>query len=107
MKTTVCFKYFVNACRRSTCKVIERHSFKILLFLQHGYHTPQLNNIEISAIAFSLHNFKILPARHMEFFGLEILLKLFLDIDRIYVSVTITIISNIIALVSRIVICFG
>ena len=42
--------------------------FKILPSLQHGCHTPQLQNIAIPAVAFSPHNFKILPTLHMDFF---------------------------------------
>ena len=43
-------------------------NFKIFPFLLHGYHTPQLKNIAFLAIAFSSHNFKILPTCYMEFF---------------------------------------
>ena len=54
--------------RCSSCIVIEPHNFKIMLFLLHGYHIPQLKNIAIPAIPSSLQNFKILPTCHMEFF---------------------------------------
>ena len=56
--------------RCSSCIVIETHSFKILTFFLHGYHTAQLENIAISAvaIAFPPQNFKVLPTYHMEFF---------------------------------------
>ena len=46
--------------RCSSCIAIEPHNFKILPFLLCGYHTPQLKNIAIFAIVFSLHNFKLL-----------------------------------------------
>ena len=66
------------------------------------------NLIILKSLAFSITpQFQNLTNPPHGIFGLEILLKLFLDIDRNYVSVIITIISNIIALVSRIVICFG
>ena len=42
---------------------IEPHNFKILSFFLYGYHTPQFKNIAIPTIAFSLHNFKLLPIR--------------------------------------------
>ena len=64
--------------RCSSCIVIEPNNFKIMLFLLHGYHTPKLKNIAIPVIAFSPHNFKILPTSHMEFV-LVILLNLFVD----------------------------
>ena len=57
-------------------------------------------------IAFSPHNFKILPANHMEFFWVSYLTQFFLEIGRNYVSIIITIISNITVLVSHNVICF-
>ena len=47
--------------RCSSCMAIEPQNFKILAFLLYGYHTPQLKSIAIPAIAFSPHNFKLLP----------------------------------------------
>ena len=47
----------------SSSMAIEPKNFKILAFLLYGYHTPQHINIDIPAIAFSLHNFKLLPNR--------------------------------------------
>ena len=48
--------------------VTELQNFKILPSLLHGYHTSQLQNIAIPAIAFSPHIFKNLPTLHMVFF---------------------------------------
>ena len=57
--------------RRSSCIVTEPHYFKILSFLLHGYHFLQLKNIAIPAIAFSPHNFKILPTCQLDFWGVS------------------------------------
>ena len=46
--------------RGSCCMAIEPHNFKILACLLYGYHSPQLKNIAIPAIAFSPHSFKII-----------------------------------------------
>ena len=43
---------------------IEFHNFKVLSFLIHGYHIPQLQSIAIPTMAFSFHKFKILPTFH-------------------------------------------
>ena len=93
--------------RCSSCIVIELHNFKIMLFLLHGYHTLQLKNIAVPAIDFSPHNFKILPTCHMEFFWVINPNQFFLETGRNYVSIIITIISNITVLVSNSVFCFG
>ena len=58
--------------RCSSCIAIESHNFKILAFLLNGYHTPQLKNIAIPAIAFSSHSFKLLPTAYWNFFELAI-----------------------------------
>ena len=58
-------------------------------------------------MAFSPHNFKILATLHMYLFGLVIPLNLFLEIDRNYESIIITVISNITVLVSQNVFCLG
>ena len=75
-------------------------------FLLHGYHTPQLENIATPAIAFPLHNFKILPKGHMGFFWVNNPDLFFSEISRNYVSIIITIISNTTVLVSLNVIGF-
>ena len=54
--------------RCSSCIAIETHNLKILAFLLYYYHTPQLKNIAIPAIAFTPHSFKLLPICLMEFF---------------------------------------
>ena len=41
--------------------LLNPHNSKILAFLLYGHHSPQFENIAIPAIAFSLHNFKLLP----------------------------------------------
>ena len=56
----------------SSCIATEPHNFKILAFLLCAYHTPQLKNIAIPAIAFLPQNFKLLSTRYLEFFGLVI-----------------------------------
>ena len=71
--------------------------FKISLFLLHGYNTPQLKDIAMSAITFLPHNFKLLSTHQMEF--LVIPFNLFLEISWNYVSIIITIINNSTALV--------
>ena len=43
---------------------IEFHNFKVLSFLIHGYHIPQLQSIAIPTMAFLFHKFKILPTFH-------------------------------------------
>ena len=83
--------------QKPTCSssiAIERHNCKISAFLLNGYHTPQLKNIAIPAIAFSLHNFQglLIP---LNFFG-----------GRNYVSILIAIVSNFTVLVLHNVICF-
>ena len=75
-------------------------NFKIFPFLLHGYHTPQPKNIAFLAIAFSSHNFKILPTSYMEFFWVVILLNFF-GKQLEAVSNIITIISKITELVSH------
>ena len=47
----------------SLCMSIEPQNFKILAFFLYGYHTPQLKNIAIPAIALTPRNFKLLPTR--------------------------------------------
>ena len=42
----------------SSCIVTEPHNFKILPFLLHAYHTPQLKNITIPATVFLPYDFK-------------------------------------------------
>ena len=49
--------------RCSYCITTESHNFKILAFLLYCDYTPQLKNIAITAIAFSPHNYKLLPTR--------------------------------------------
>ena len=92
--------------RCSSCMVIETLHFRILPFLLRGYHTPKLKNIAILAIAFSPHNFKILPTCHMESFWVSNPTYIFLEIGRSYVSIIITIMSNTTVLLSHDVICF-
>ena len=41
--------------------LLNPHNFKICASLLYGHHSPQLENIAIPAIAFSHHNFKLLP----------------------------------------------
>ena len=53
--------------RFSSCIVIEPHNFKILSFFLHGYHTSQLKNIAIPAIAFSPHNLKFYQTANWNF----------------------------------------
>ena len=79
----------------------------MLPFLLHDYHTPQLKNIAIPAIAFSPRNFKSLSICHMEFFGVSNLTYIFLEIGRNCVPIVITVISNVTVLVSHSVIYFG
>ena len=76
-------------------------------FLLHCYHTPKLENVTILAIAFSPNNFEILQTYHKKFFRLSNLTELFWGIGRNYVSIMITILSNITVLVSQTVTCFG
>ena len=47
--------------RFSSYMTTEPHNFKILAFPLYCYHTPQLKNIAITVIAFSPHNYKLLP----------------------------------------------
>ena len=54
--------------RCSSCIVNEPHNFKILVFLQHGYHVLKLKNIAIPSIVFSPDSFKILPTCQLEYF---------------------------------------
>ena len=72
------------------------------------YHCSYMifKNIVIAAIAFSSHNFKILPTRHIGSFWVNNPVNFFWRC-RNYKSIIITIISNITVLVSRNVICFG
>ena len=96
--------------RCSSSIVIETRNFKILPFLPHGYHTPKLKNIASLAIAFSPHNFKVLPTCHMELFWVSN--QTFFgggegEIGRNYASIIITIISNITVLGSHNNIFFG
>ena len=53
--------------RFSMCIVIEPHNFKFCV-LSYMVITLHNLNIAISAIAFSLHNFKILPMSQFDFF---------------------------------------
>ena len=77
--------------------VIEPHKFKILPFLLHGCPTPQLQNVAIPTMAFSLHNFKTLPTLLHFFFFFWF-----------HVSIIIAIVSNITVLVSyNVIIWFG
>ena len=91
--------------RCSSYIATEPHGFKLLQFLQCGYHTPQLKNIAIPAIAFSLHNVKLLPIHYLEFLGLAIPLNFFWR--EVETMCQFTIVSNITMLVSHSVICFG
>ena len=84
---------------------IDPHNFQILLFLLYGYHTPQLENIALPAIVFSLHTRTFMNLL-IGIFWVSNLTKFSLKIDRNYVSILITIISNITVLVSHNVICF-
>ena len=64
-KIAFCLKNMGND-QKPKCSLlmaIEPNNSKILAFLLYGYNTPQLKNIAIPAIAFSSHNFKILPTR--------------------------------------------
>ena len=63
--------------QKFNCIVTEPHNFKILSFLQNGYHNPQLKNIAIPATAFSPYSLKILPTHQLEFFGIVIPLNFF------------------------------
>ena len=61
-------------------------------------------------MTFSPHNFKILPTLQMDFFGLvksHLTLFFFLEIGSNYVSIIITIVSNITVLVSYNVVLAG
>ena len=85
---------------------VETNNFKIWLFRSHGYHTPKLKNIAIFAIAFSPHNFKILPTCYMELFRVSNLTYIFGRQIETCTQIIITIISNITALMSHNVISF-
>ena len=61
----------------------------------------QLQNTAIPIVAFSSHNFKILPTFDMDFFGLVIPPSFFFNIGRNYVSIIITIVSIFAVLVSH------
>ena len=67
---------------------------KFLSFLLHGYRTLQrIGKIHvIPAIAFSPHNIKILPTCQLHFLGVS---NPNLEIGRNYMSIIITIISNV------------
>ena len=74
----------------------------------YGYHIPQPKNIAIPPMTFSAHNFTILPTFHMEFFRIDNpIYFFFFEIDRNYMSIIITIISNIDVLMSHNIIFFG
>ena len=90
-----------------SCTVTEPHNFKTFVISPTWFHTLQLRYIVILAIAFSLHNIKILPTHQLDFFLLSNPALYFLEIARNYVSIIITIINNITVLVSHSVICFG
>ena len=89
----------------SSSIVTETHNFKVLLFLLHGYYTSKHKNIASLAIAFS--RFLLSFLAHGIFGWLVIQFNIFLEIDRTYVSIVITIISSITVLVSQNVVCFG
>ena len=59
--------------------IIETHNFKILSFLLHGNHTPQLKNIAIPAIAFLL-------TRQLEYFWVSNLTYFFGDRQKLCVN---------------------
>ena len=40
----------------------------LIILIMYDYHIPQLKSIAIPAMAFSPHNFTILPNFHMKFF---------------------------------------
>ena len=82
--------------RCSSCIAIEPHNFKILPFFLYDYHTSQLKNIAISLLLLSLLTGINWVSNPTQFF---------LEKDRNSASIIITIISNIIVLVSH-VICF-
>ena len=87
--------------RYSSCMVmvIELSNFKILSFLLHVCYIPQLQSIAIPAMAFSPNNFTNLSP--WGFFGLEvIIIIIFLEIGWNYMSIIITVVSNITVLVS-------
>ena len=93
--------------KSSSCIAIKYQIFKILPSLLYGYHTPQLKNIAISPIAFSVHNFKLLPFCQLAFLWVSNSTYFFGDRQKLCVNYNYTVISNITVLVSNNVICFG
>ena len=87
--------------------VIETHIFQHFAILPTWLSHLQLKNIAISAIAFSLHNFKILRTCQMEFFWISNCNQTFLETGTNQVSIIIPIIGSITLLLSHNVICFG
>ena len=63
------------SCSSCMVMVITLHNFKILSFLWHGCHIPQLQSNPTPAMAFSLHNFTNLLPRN--FFGSAIPLNFY------------------------------
>ena len=87
----------------SPCIVTEPHNLKILPFLLHTYHTPQLKNITIPATVFLPYDFKFCQSANWVSNPTQFLF----ETGIYYVSIIITITSNFTVLVSRNVICFG
>ena len=87
----------------SSCMVIKLNSFKNLLSLLHGCHIPQLQNIAIPGRLSHPTISKFYQPLTMEFFWIPLFC---FEICRNYMSIIITIASNITVLVSQNIIIF-
>ena len=90
--------------RSSSCIVIEPHNFKFLSFLLHCYHIPHLKNFAILILAIFTSQFKNFTNHSHEIFLVGCSPWFFFE-DRNYVSIIITIISNITVSVYHNIIC--